>query len=449
MGKTIKLKKGYNINIVGEASPVVGSADAPKTYAIKPSDFKGLTPKLKVEVGSEVKAGTPLFFIKEMPDVMVTSPVSGEVIEINRGAKRVILDIKILADSKMAFEQFTSGNPDSMDAATVKQTLLNSGAWATIKQRPFGKIANPEDAPKNIFISGFDSAPLAPDYGFILKDRMEHFQWGINALKKLTAGKVYLSLPTGVNTPLSSTNNVEVVNISGPHPAGNVGVQIHHIAPLAKGDVVWAVNPEDIANIGKLFKDGVYDAIHTVALCGSEVNEGARKYYALKNGACIDTLVNNNLSAGNNRIISGNVLTGSKIDKEGYLGFYDRQITVIPEGEDPEFLGWLIPTYSRPSISKTFISYLMPNKKYKVNTSMHGEERALVVTGEYEKVLPMDIYPQHLFKAILANDIEAMESLGLLEIDEEDIALCEFVCTSKMPLQQIVREGLDLIEKEG
>lgn len=449
MGKTIKLKKGYNINLVGEASPVVGSAEAPKTYAIKPADFKGLTPKLKVEIGSEVKAGTPLFFIKEMPDVMVTSPVSGEVIEINRGAKRVILDIKVLADSKMAFEQFTSGNPDSMDAASIKQTLLNSGAWTTIKQRPFGKIANPEDAPKNIFISGFDSAPLAPDYGFILKDRMEHFQWGINALKKLTAGKVYLSLPTGVSTPLASTNNVEVVNFGGPHPAGNVGVQIHHIAPLGKGDIVWAVNPEDVANIGKLFKDGTYDAIHTVALCGSEVNEGARKYYTLKNGACVDTLLNNNLSAGNNRVISGNVLTGTKIDKNGYLGFYDRQITVIPEGEDPEFLGWLIPTYARPSISKTFLSFLTPNKKYKVNTNMHGEERALVVTGEYEKVLPMDIYPQHLFKAILANDIEAMESLGLLEIDEEDIALCEFVCTSKMPLQQIVREGLDLIEKEG
>lgn len=449
MGKTIKLKKGYDIKLVGEVSPVVGSASAPKTYAIKPADFKGLTPKLQVEVGSEVKAGTPLFFIKEMPEVMVTSPVSGEVVEINRGAKRVILDIKILADSNMSFVQFNAGNPDSMDAEAIKQTLLSSGAWASIKQRPFGKIANPQETPKNIFISGFDSSPLAPDYGFILKDRIEDFQWGVNALKKLTQGKVYLSLREGANSPLSATKNAEIVSVSGPHPAGNVGVQIHHIAPVNKGEVVWGINPEDVANMGKLFKDGVYDAVHTVALTGSEVKEGSRKYYSTKLGACVDTIIEGNVEQGQNRVISGNVLTGTTISANGYLGFYDRQLTVIPEGNDPEFLGWLIPTYARPSISKTFLSYLMPNKKYKVNTSMHGEERAFVVTGEYEKVLPMDILPQYLFKAIMANDLEGMEALGLLEIDEEDVALCEFVCTSKMPLQQLVREGLNTIEKEG
>ncbi|KAB2915665.1 MAG: Na(+)-translocating NADH-quinone reductase subunit A [Bacteroidetes bacterium] len=452
MSKTIKLKKGYDIKLVGDVSANTGSFDTPKTYSVKPTDFVGLSPKLKVEIGAEVKAGTPLFFIKEMPEIMITSPVSGEVIEINRGAKRAILEIKILADSKMAYEQFAMGNPGHMDAAIVKQTLLNSGAWATIKQRPFTKIANPAETPKSIFISGFDSSPLAPDYNYILNGRDEDFQWGINALIMLTSGKkIYLNLKDGVKacSAFANAKGVEINSFSGPHPAGNVGVQIHHISPISKGDIVWTVNPEDVANIGKLFKEGKYEADRTVALTGSEANESARKYYKVKAGACVETLLNNNLSAGKNRIISGNVLTGTKIAANGYLGFYDHQITVIPEGENPEFLGWLIPTYSRPSISKTFLSYLTPNKKFKVNTNMHGEERALVVTGEYEKVLPMDILPQYLLKAILANDLEAMEALGLLELDEEDMALCEFVCTSKMPIQKLIREGLAVLEKEG
>lgn len=451
MSKTIKLKKGYDIKLVGDVSANTGSFDAPKTYSVKPTDFVGLSPKLKIEVGAEVKAGTPLFFIKEMPEVIITSPVSGEVIEINRGAKRAILEIKILADSRMAYEQFATSNPEGMSADAVKQALLSSGAWATIKQRPFTKIANPAETPKNIFISGFDSSPLAPDYNYILNGRDEDFQWGINALKKLTEGKIYLNLKAGSQACSAFTNakGIETNSFSGPHPAGNVGVQIHHISPISKGDIVWTVNPEDVANIGKLFREGKYEADRTVALTGSEVNENARKYYKMKAGACIETLLSGNVGAGHNRVISGNVLTGSKVGSGGYLGFYDHQITVIPEGEDAEFLGWLIPTYSRPSISKTFLSYLTPNKKFKVNTNMHGEERALVVTGEYEKVLPMDILPQYLVKAILANDLEAMEALGLLELDEEDVALCEFVCTSKMPIQKLLREGLAVLEKEG
>jgi Na+-transporting NADH:ubiquinone oxidoreductase subunit A len=279
----------------------------------------------------------------------------------------------------------------------------------------------------------------------------EDFQYGINALKKLTAGKVYLGLKAGVQacSALANAKGVETNNFDGPHPAGNVGIQIHQIAPINKGDIVWTINPEDVANMGKLFREGKYDAERTVALTGSEANEAARKYYKLKAGACVDTLISSNTGDGKNRIISGNVLTGSNVGAEGYLCFFDRQITVIPEGEDPEFLGWLIPSYSRPSISKTFLTYLNPNKKFKVNTNTHGEERALVVTGEYEKVLPMDIFPLYLIKAILANDLEGMESLGILEIDEEDMALCEFVCTSKMPIQKIVRQGLELMEKEG
>lgn len=451
MSRTIKLSKGYDIKLIGEVAATPGSTESPKTYSIKPFDFKGLTPKLQVEIGKEVKAGSPLFFFKELPEVFVTSPVSGEVIEINRGEKRVILEIKILADSNTSYETFTTGNPDNLDTAAVKNILLKSGAWVSLTQRPFGKVADPTDKPKSIFISGFDSAPLAPDYNFILQGRENDFQAGINALKKLTDGKVYLNLRAGDKhcAAFTGAKGVETTLFDGPHPTGCVGVQIHHLDPIAKGQIVWTINPEDVANIGKLFTTGQYSPERTVALTGSEVNEGARKYYKLTAGASLEGLLKGNTSSDNNRIISGNVLTGTKINNNGYLCYYDRQVTVIPEGDEPEFMGWLIPTYKRPSVSKTFLSYLFPNRKYKVNTNPHGERRAFVMTGEYEKVTPMDLYPQFLLKAILASDLEGMEALGILEVVEEDLALCEFICTSKTPVQNILRKGLTLIEKEG
>ena len=448
MANLIRLSKGYDIKLVGEAAKETISFEAPKTYAIQPPDIKGLTPKLQVEVGSEVKCGTPLFFAKNQPKVMFTAPVSGEVVEIVRGEKRRIMEVRILADSSNTYEQFGQNDPKSLGRDGVKELLLKSGAWTFLRQRPYNSIANSELTPRNIFISGFDSAPLATDLNYALKGRQPHLQAGINALAMLTDGKVFLGLKHKAdNSTFDTLHGVEKYYFSGPHPAGNVGVQIHHIAPINKGEVVWTINAQDLATLGKLFTDGIFDPERVIAFCGSEVKSAG--YAKLRLGACLDTLLKDRVSEGNNRIISGNVLMGTACSENGYLGYFDHQITVIPEGEDPEFLGWLIPTYSRPSISKTFLSYLMPGKKYKVNTNMHGEERAYVVTNEYEKVLPMDLYPVQLLKACMAGDLEAMEALGIYEVVEEDLSLCEFVCTSKMPVQDILSDGLALIEKEG
>ena len=449
MHKTYKLKKGFDIKLEGEASAFVYDAPLPKTVAVRPPNFKGVIPKLLVDVGSEVKAGTPLFYSKDNDKVLFTSPVSGEVVEINRGAKRAILEVKILADSSIKYESFKKGNPADMTREEVIENLQKSGVWPVIRQRPFDKIADQEDTPKAIYISGFDSSPLAPQIGMMLKDHGDLLQTAIDALTKLTDGPVNINLK--VDRPTNSTfehlKGVYVHYFDGPHPAGNVGVQIHHIDPINKGDVVWVVNPMDLLTIGRLFTEGKYNAETVIALCGQSVKD--RKYVRTVKGACIEDYFKNNVEEGNLRYISGNVLTGENIGANGYLGFYHNQVTVIPEGTEPEMFGWLLPSYPRPSISATFPAVLFPDKKYKVNTNMHGEERAYVVTGEYEKVVPMDIMPVFLIKAILAGDLEAMEHLGLLEVVEEDLALCEFICTSKMDVQEIVREGLDLMEKEG
>jgi Na+-transporting NADH:ubiquinone oxidoreductase subunit A len=447
MSNRINLKRGYDIQIVGEAKKELIVKPNAKLYSVYPSDLKGVTPKLCVEVGTEVKAGTPLFFLKNQPEVMVTSPVSGEIVEINRGAKRVIENIRILADEKISYENFDLCSVND-SAEKIKSVLTQSGAWTLIKQRPFDRIADTDKTPKAIFVSGFDSAPLAPDLNFALQGKEKYLQAAVYGLNKLTQGKFYLSLKEGENN--SSFEKLEGVQINyfkGPHPAGNVGVQIHHLNPINKGEVVWTINAQDLATIGKLFSEGVYAPERVISLAGSEIKNPA--YHTLRLGEQISEILTDNLQAGDVRIISGSVLFGDKVDSNGYLGYYSQQVTAIPEGNEPEFLGWLIPSYPRPSISKTFLSFLTPKKKYKVNTSMHGEERAYVVTGEYEKVFPMNIFPVHLVKACLAQDLEAMEALGIYEVAEEDFALCEFVCTSKLPVQEIIGEGLALIEKEG
>lgn len=449
MSRTIKLTKGFDIKLEGEAIRFTENRQLAQHYAIKPVDFRGIVPKLAIEEGSEVKAGDVLFSSKSDERVKITSPVSGEIAEIKRGPKRVIEQIRIIADKKNDYKSFGTTLVSEMSVEEIKSKLLDSGVWIHIKQRPFNRIASPDAQPKNIFISGFDSSPLGVDFNYIVEGKGKLFQAGVDVLKRLTIGKVYLSLSkNGLHADeFTHCKNVELNYFDGPHPAGNVGVQIHHLAPINKGETVWTLTPQDVIIIGRLFEEGIYNPEKLIALCGSQA--GKKCYYPYRTGANIAPILENNLEKGANRIISGNVLTGTKISEDDTLGFYDNQITVIPEGEDQEFLGWLIPTYERPSFSKTFLSYLMPNKKYKVNTNMHGEHRAFVVTGEYEKVLPMDILPLYLLKAILANDIENMEALGIYEVVEEDFALCEFICTSKMPLQSIIRQGLNIVESEA
>ena len=318
-----------------------------------------------------------------------------------------------------------------------------------IKQRPYDIIANPEDMPKAIFVSGFDSAPLAPDYDVTLADELPALQAGIDCLKKLCEKNVNLNLREG--TPSTSIftklKNVDVNYFSGPHPAGNVGIQIHHLNPINKGDIVWVVNAMDLAIIGRVFTTGKFDARKVIAIAGSEVEKPA--YYKTIMGAQIKCLVKGNLkNQVHQRIISGNVLTGYKTDEDNYLGYYNNMVTVIPEGDNYEFLGWAMPGFNKFSLSKTFPSFLCPNKKYSLNANYNGEERAFVVTGQYEKVLPMDILPVYLLKAVLAEDLDKMEQLGMYEIAPEDMALCEFVCTSKTPVQEILEKGIELMIRE-
>lgn len=449
MGKVIKIRKGYNIKLVGEASKTVVDVPFPKTFAIKPTDFKFKRFKLHVKPGDEVKAGTALAYDKDRPEVVLTAPVSGEIAEIKRGEKRVIEAIVILADEKIKYENFQKANPNDLSRQEIIDNLLKSGLWPMLRQRPYSVIADPSEMPRDIYISAFDSAPLAPNMDLLVFGEKEAFQTGLDAISKLVENKVQLNVSDDENFSKVFLNaqNVEINHFEGKHPAGNVGIQIHHLKPINKGEVVWYLSPQDIISIGKLFLDGKYDAKRIVALTGSEFENP--QYINGFVGMSVHGILENNLKQDENpRIISGDVLTGTKILQDGYLGFYDNQITAIPEGDDMELFGWIMPSYPRPDISRSFHWSFMPWLKYKVNTNTHGEERPFVMTGQYEEVLPMDIYPMHLLKSIMYNDIEEMEALGIYEVSEEDFALCEFVCTSKTPVQKILREGLEMMYAE-
>ncbi|MGC6470231.1 MAG: Na(+)-translocating NADH-quinone reductase subunit A [Flavobacteriales bacterium] len=448
MSKDIRLKKGLNINLKGEADKVYASIPQSQLFSLKPADFHGLTPKLCVKEGDKVKAGSCLFFDKYNERIRFSSPVSGEVTDIIRGAKRKIIEVRLKADAEMSYESYPALD-HSASRDEIIDALLNSGLWPLFRQKPFDNIADPADKPKAIFISSFDTSPLAPDNDFVLHGLETEFQNGINFLRKLTDGIVHLNVDGNTNpsSVFTSCSGVQINKVSGMHPAGNVGVQVHHIDPINKGDVVWYLYPQDVLSISRLFNEGKYDISRIVALTGPQVEKP--RYYRTIAGASIKNMVDENKIIGeNNRFISGNALTGNKIEQTGYLGFYDSQITVLEEGDQNEFLGWLAPNLQKFSMSKSYFSWLTPSKKYALNTNYNGEERAYVVTGQYEKVLPMDIYPMQLIKACLIEDIDKMEQLGIYEISPEDVALCEFVCTSKMEVQSIIREGLDLIKKE-
>jgi Na+-transporting NADH:ubiquinone oxidoreductase subunit A len=452
MSQTIKLKKGFDINLKGKAQKIISTITPPETYALKPTDFIGMErPKLLVNEGDNVKAGTPLFFDKKMEKVMYSSPVSGEVATVVRGEKRKILEVIILADKEIEFESFKKYGKDeikSLDTATIKEQLLASGVWPHILQRPYGIVADPEDAPKAIFVSGFDTHPLAPDFGFSLKDDKDALAAGFEVLKKLTEGKVHLGLNARgeVNDLYNSLEGIETTHFDGPHPSGNVGVHIHHINPVNKGEVVWTTTPVGLVAIGRLFLEGRYNSEKNIAVTGSEIKTPAYvKAYA---GAAVKNFTEGNLVSDHVRLISGNALTGEKISPKGYLGFYHNQFTVIPEGDYHELFGWILPSTKKLSFQRAFglLSFLNgKSKEYALDTNTRGEKRAFVQTGVFEKVLPMDILPVYLLKAIMAEDYDEMEALGIYEVVEEDLALCEFIDVSKHDVQKIVREGIDLL----
>ena len=453
MTETIKIKRGFNINLAGKAEKQISEINPSETYAIKPTDFLGIKrPKVLVQEGENVKAGSPLFYCKMMDKVKYTSPVSGEVVGIVRGEKRKLLEIRILADKTIGFESFKKYSVSEINNISKKQAadlLCQSGVWPHIIQRPYGIVANPDEDPRDIFISAFDSNPLAPDYDFILQNQEPYLQAGIDILKKFTSGDVHITLnaDSEFSKIFSHLKDVKLHKISGPHPSGNVGVQIHHINPIRKTDLVWTTTPYGMMQIGKLFLEGKYDASKIIALAGSEVKEP--RYYKVISGVQVKKLLQNKIKSDNHRIISGNVLTGEKIKMDGYLGFYDHLLTVIPEGNQNELFGWFKPTFEWLSFHKALglFSFLNSGKKeYTLTTNTRGDKRAFVQTGVFEQVMPMDIYPTYLFKSIMAEDYDEMEALGIYEVIEEDVALCEFVDVSKHNLQQLVRKGLDLLQ---
>jgi len=451
MALKIGIKKGFDINLQGSITDDIVNNIPSSSFAIKPEDFIGITrPKLLVKPGDEVVAGTPLMYDKLLEDIMYTSPVSGEVAEIVRGEKRKIEEIRILADKKnryLEFKKFSENEIEKMSKDDASEILKKSGCWLNIIQRPYGIVAEPNANPKAIFVSCFDTHPLAPSYKELIKENKSYIQSGINIIKKFTDGEVHLNCNQTIYDDCDFIG-VQKNIFSGPHPSGNVGVQIHHIDPINKGDIVWTINPYGLSQIGRLFLRGMYDTSKVIAVVGSEVNNPG--YFRVNIGTNVAEILKGNLKSDHSRVISGNVLTGTSISSSGYLGFYDNMITIIPEGNHHDFLGWIKPVFNKLSFHRAFglFSFLNGKKKYVLDSNTNGELRAFVQTGEFEKVLPMDILPTYLFKSIMANDYDEMEELGIYELIEEDIALCEFIDVSKNDLQNLLRKGLNLL-KEG
>lgn len=447
MSTDIKIKKGLNINLIGEAEKTVTLAVSSNAYAIQLSDFHGLTPKMICKEGAEVKAGEPIFYNKEYPEMKFVSPVSGELIEISRGARRKILSVKILADKKQVYEQSATIDLDNASGFEIKAKLLSGGCWPFIKQRPYDVIANPDKTPKAIFISAYNTAPLAADIDFVLSGKEKEIQAAITALGRLTPGKIHVGIAAN-NSVFSTINGVTLHKVSGPHPAGLVGTQINRIDPINKGETVWTIAPQDLVVMGAYLLTGQFNAERIVALAGSCVKQP--KYYKTIIGAEVATfLYASGVKEQKFRLISGDVLTGTQIAPDGFLGFYDNVVSVIPEGDDYELFGWNKPVFNKISSTRALtFSWLNSKKKYDLNTNTNGEHRAFVVTGRYEEVFPLDIFPLQLLKACMVKDLDEMEQLGLYEVAPEDFSLTEFICISKQPHQQIIRDGLDLLQKE-
>ena len=447
MSKDIRIKKGLDIKLVGEATLTTNKLPVNGMFALKPQDFHGIIPKLIAKEGAEVKAGESIFYSKSDDRILFPSPVSGKVTEIIRGAKRKIISIKIAADGKQSFKDFGKQDADKMSAEEVKNHLLSSGCWPFVKQRPFDIIANPSQNPKAIFISAYASSPLAANYDYTLAGKEEELQAALTAISKLTTGSVHVSVGKDSNSPFSGLKNIQLHNVSGPHPVGNVSTQISQIDPLNKGEVVWVIKPHDLLVIGELLLTGNFNLSRILALTGSQFEKPS--YVSVIAGASISDVVAKNINIDNTRIISGNVLSGTQVSEDDFLGFYDNQITAIPEGDDYEFFGWNKPVFNKISQSRALtFSWLTPKKKYDLNTNTNGEHRAFVVTGSYENVFPLDIFPLQFLKACMYQDLDEMENLGGYEVAPEDFALTEFVCVSKQPHQKIVREGLDLMKEE-
>ena len=448
MSKDIKIKKGLNIRLNGEAGKTLSKAPRSRTFVIRPSEFHLITPKLVVKEGAKLKAGDVIFYSKTEDKIKFVSPVSGIVQKIERGAKRVITEIVIEADQKDDYLDHGVASIVSMDENEIKNHLLATGCWPFIKQRPYDIIANPDIKPKAIFVSAFSTAPLAADFDFTLMGKEKELQAAVSAVSKLTDGALNVGVGKNSKSIFEGLKDISVHTVTGIHPAGNVGTLINKLDPVNKGEVVWTISPQDLVVIGELLLTGKFNAERIVALSGSSVKNP--KYYTTKIGSEVSTILyTSGLNEEHVRIIDGNVLSGKKITPKGHLGYYTNTVTVIPEGDDYEFFGWNKPVFNKLSVTRALtFSWLQPKKKYDLNTNTNGEHRAFVVTGSFEKVFPLDILPMQILKACKYEDLDEMEALGMYEVAPEDFALTEFICVSKQPHQDIIRKGLDLMYKE-
>ena len=448
MSNDIKIKNGLAINIKGASNNIVKKATFPKSISLNPNDFHLVTPKMAVKVGDHLEAGDVVFYSKDNQDVKFCSPVSGNVKDIVRGQKRKITEIIIDCDSSQKSKKFKTSKFENFKREDIIKSLLESGCWPFINQRPYSIIANPSDTPKSIFISAFNTAPIAADIQIVLDDQKNEFSTGIQVLRKLTDGNLNICVEKNNQTFINDIKDVVIHNVSGPHPAGNVGVQIHHIDPISSGEKVWTIDPEDVAIIGRFFLTGNYNPLRTIAVSGPPVKNP--QYYKTIAGSKLSEIINDaGVSDGLLRYINGDVLSGRSVEKDNYLGFYNNTFSVLREGNHYNMFGW-IPFINNkvPSIYKTSFSWLFPNKKYDLDTNMNGEERAFVVTGEMERVFPMDILPMQLLKECLIGDIEKMENLGIYEVAPEDFSLIDYSSSSKIEAQYIIRKGLDLMISE-
>ncbi|MCR5159452.1 MAG: Na(+)-translocating NADH-quinone reductase subunit A [Prevotella sp.] len=450
MANVIKLHKGLDINLQGRAAEEKLSLKSNGRFALVPDDFEGVTPKVVVKEGDVVKAGDALFVNKQYPEMKFASPVSGKVTAVERGERRKVLCVKVEADKEQSYVDFGKKDVEKMDGQAVLEHIMEAGLLGYVNQLPYAVATTPV-RPRTVFVSALRDKPLACDFEYEVKGQEQDFVTGLKALAKIAKVYVGVGKDSALQAKISNLEGVEVNVFDGPCPAGNVGVQVNHLEPVNKGEMVWAIgDPTVVLFIGRLFNTGKVDLRRTVALCGSEVKKPC--HVEMLVGEELSTLLSNSYDADHHvRIINGNVLTGRQTTKDGYLGAHSSEITVIPEGDDAdELLGWILPRLKQFSVNRSYFSWLLGKKKeYALDARVKGGERHIIMSGEYDRVLPMDIYGEYLIKAIITGDIDKMEQLGIYEVSPEDFALAEFVDSSKLELQRIVREGLNMLRKEN